>query len=162
MQAKNRLPIFTIKETHKNGSDPAKSVSLEGVIAQMKDEGKFQIPQTIEVTSELAETEILLHMRQKGQVISGFPRRLKDDEDDGKLSRPSPFIYAVFLKSRPGVYEAVGKRHDPGLRLWPFVKLLLRRTSSEVGLSGSGSDLSLKRRHVAGWRKSSKRGSAKD
>ncbi|CEF77784.1 unnamed protein product [Fusarium graminearum] len=128
MHVMHKLPFFTIKETHKNGPDPVKSVSIESVVAQMKDKGQFQIPLTVEVTSELAETEILLHMRQKGQVISGLPRRLKDDEDDG-------------------VYEAVGKRHDQASRLRPLVDFILRRTSSEAWMSPPGSDTSSKWRH---------------
>lgn len=81
-----RRPFFTIKDTHRNGPEPAVSVSLEGVVEKMKNDGEFRIYRSIEVTNELAETEILLHIRQKGQVISGFPRRLKDDGDDGKSS----------------------------------------------------------------------------
>lgn len=99
MHVMHKLPFFTIKETHKNGPDPVKSVSIESVVAQMKDKGQFQIPLTVEVTSELAETEILLHMRQKGQVISGLPRRLKDDEDDGKCNQSVPYVGIVFLNT---------------------------------------------------------------
>ncbi|KAL6917194.1 hypothetical protein FSST1_008689 [Fusarium sambucinum] len=143
MYAIEKLPFFTIKETHKNGPDPVRSVPIENIILQMKEKGEFQIPVTINVTSELAETEILLHMRQKGQVISGLPRKLKDDEDDG-------------------VYEAVEKRHDPGSRFRPLMNLLLRRTSNEGSLSATGSDSSSRRHRTSSLRKSWMKGNTKD
>ncbi|KAL6411018.1 hypothetical protein AUP68_07453 [Ilyonectria robusta] len=80
-----RKPYFIIKETH---AKYAESVSIDSnILKTMRGEGSFRMTRDLRVTSELAETEIFLNTRdtqKPGFQISGFPRRVKDDEDDGE------------------------------------------------------------------------------
>ncbi|RSL74673.1 hypothetical protein CEP51_011506 [Fusarium floridanum] len=88
----HRLPYFIIKETHATRGE---SVAIDAeILKRMKSEGEFRLYRDLRVATPLAEMEIFLKMRdtqEAGFHISGLPRRIKDDEDDGK-SRSLTFV----------------------------------------------------------------------
>ncbi|CAM1501617.1 Fc.00g036010.m01.CDS01 [Cosmosporella sp. VM-42] len=120
-------PYFILKETHEK---TAESIPIDdNILKTMKDEGSFRMTGDLRVSSELAETEIFLNMRdtkKSGFHISGLPRRIKDDEDDGRssffdrlrLGSSDPFLIL-------GVYSCADRRQNRDLRIGNVVRFLL-------------------------------------
>ena len=100
-----KRPFFMIKETH--GRETARVVKIDSdVLTAMQTRGVFRIMYDLQVSSKLAETEILLNVKDTTKEnfrISGFPRRIVDDEDDGKsrgshIYRQNSFNLAFTLR----------------------------------------------------------------
>ncbi|PFH59125.1 hypothetical protein XA68_12791 [Ophiocordyceps unilateralis] len=78
-------PYFIFRETHE---DKGSRITIDGAtIDAMKADGRFELPYEVRISTVLAETEMLLILRDERQRpadaphISGFPRKLQEDYD---------------------------------------------------------------------------------
>jgi hypothetical protein len=105
--------LFFQKETHKPGITPIEIP--RGTINDMIETGKFSMPVTVRVSSELAETEVSMRLRSKQVVedhvpISGFPRKLREDYKGNHL-------YLLGYRALLTLFlEDIGEKRDHQLR----------------------------------------------